>query len=281
MKMGRALACASLAAAVAAALVLLTLLPCLPGRYEVLAFPLSLMSQAVGTVGLLLVPVGLSWLVLGAPGRQRGFAIAALVTSSIVGLAVCVAGLVSGGFLLALGALASGILVVASVASRLTKSPGAPSILGRAIPLSMVVVPVAVALVLFVLSGRVSEFSRSRAIRNSAELIADIERYRNANGHYPDSLLSVWEDYLPGVIGIKEYLYEPRGDAYNLVFENVTYRIGTREIVVYNPTDDQVMTSHKNDRLRLTPDQLRLDQTRGHYAVLDAKEPHWKYYWFD
>jgi hypothetical protein len=34
------------------------------------------------------------------------------------------------------------------------------------------------------------EFSRSRAIRNSARLIADVEHYRAANGQYPASLLS-------------------------------------------------------------------------------------------
>ncbi len=125
------------------------------------------------------------------------------------------------------------------------------------------------------------EFSRSRAIRNSARLIADIEQYRAVHGRYPESLLSVWEDYVPGVIGIKEYHYEPSGDAYNLFFEQFALQFGTREFVMYNPRDQQVMTSHKMDLLQLTPQELALEQSRGHYAVHDAPHPHWKYFWFD
>jgi hypothetical protein len=50
---------------------------------------------------------------------------------------------------------------------------------------------------------------------------------------------------------------------------------------VYNPHDRQVMTSHKNDLLRLTPEGLELEHQRGHHAVHDAPHPHWKYFWFD
>ncbi|MFN2399892.1 MAG: hypothetical protein ABR543_14835 [Gemmatimonadaceae bacterium] len=71
------------------------------------------------------------------------------------------------------------------------------------------------------------------------------------------------------------------GDAYNLFFEQFTFRLGTREFVMYNPRDQQVMTSHKMDLLQLTPEELALDQTRGHNAVHDAPHPHWKYFWFD
>ena len=50
---------------------------------------------------------------------------------------------------------------------------------------------------------------------------------------------------------------------------------------MYNPRDQQAMTSHKMDRLQLTPQELALEQRRGHYAVHDAPHPHWKYFWFD
>ena len=145
----------------------------------------------------------------------------------------------------------------------------------------MVVVPIAVLLLQLVMAGPATEFSRSRAIRNSAWLIADIEQYRAEHGRYPASLLSVWEDYLPGLIGIKEYHYEASGEAYNLFFEHSNFRFGTREFVMYNPRDEQAMTSHKMDLLQLTPEELVLDRSRGHYAVHDAPHPHWKYFWFD
>lgn len=113
-------------------------------------------------------------------------------------------------------------------------------------------------------------------IRNSAALIADIEQYRVANGRYPLSIVSVHPDYKPEVIGVKRYYYEASGEAYNLLFEHHSFSLGTVEIVMHNPLDQQVMTSHALDRLQLTPAQLAPDQTRGQYAVRDTSHPHWK-----
>jgi hypothetical protein len=272
-------------AAATAAVILCTLLPFLPGRYDSLAVPLSLMAQLFGKVGLLLVPVGALWLASAhwsraAPRRQDIIAVAALIASSIVW------GIVSlGAFMesvtLGLGALVLGAYALVRARRRFRSGTGPTPATGRAAPLYLVVVPVAVALVQRALAGPVTEFSRDRAIRNSAPLIADIERYRIANGRYPRSLVSVNRDYLPRVIGIKEYRYEPRGDAYNVLFEQLTLSLGTTEIVMYNPRDEQAMTSHALDVLQLTPEQLAVDQTRGHYAVRDARRPHWKYFWFD
>jgi hypothetical protein len=50
---------------------------------------------------------------------------------------------------------------------------------------------------------------------------------------------------------------------------------------MYDPHDQQVMTSHKMDRLQLTAEELALEQSRGQYAVHDAPHQHWKYFWFD
>jgi hypothetical protein len=38
---------------------------------------------------------------------------------------------------------------------------------------------------------------------------------------------------------------------------------------------------HAIDLLHLTTEELKLEQTRGHYAVYDAPQPHWKYFRFD
>jgi hypothetical protein len=269
-----------------AGIVLGTLLPCLPGPYDRLAVPLSLMSQMVGTVGLLLVPVGAVWVASGYWSRlatkQYGIAIAALVASSLVWAAALLAALMTSGPLLALGATALGIYAVSRIVPRLrllrSQTPQPTS----AVAFYLLVVPIAVALTQSAVVAAAIDFSRNRAIRNSARLIADIERYREAQGRYPESLFSEWPDqYRPGVIGIEEYRYEPHGDAYNLVFEQLALHFGTREFVVYNPRDQQVMTAHQRDILELTPEQLALERTRGHYAVHDAGHPHWKYFWFD
>jgi len=42
-----------------------------------------------------------------------------------------------------------------------------------------------------------------------------------------------------------------------------------------------VMTSHKSDLLQLSEQELILGHSQGHYAVHDAPQPHWKYFWFD
>lgn len=271
--------------AATAGITLGTLLPFLPGRYDSLAVPLSGMTQIFGIVGLLLVPIGALWVASGYRSRlaakQYGIAIAALTVSSFVWLIVSLGALVSGGLLLGLGALAIWISVVSRVVPRLKLLKGATPRPASPVAFYMFIVPVAVALIQVAVVPPAIEFSRSRAIRNSARLIADIEQYRAANGRYPASLLSVWEDYLPGVVGIKEYHYEPHGDAYNLFFEQFARAVGTREFVMYNPRDQQVMTSHKLDRLRLTAEGLALEQTRGHYAAHDAPQLHWKYFWFD
>jgi hypothetical protein len=47
-------------------------------------------------------------------------------------------------------------------------------------------------------------------------------------------------------------------------------RFGTREFVVYNGDDEQVMTSHAADLLERAPEEIGLHPV-----------PHWKYFWFD
>lgn len=271
--------------AATAGIILGTLLPFLPGRYDSLAVPLSGTCQIFGKVGLLLVPVGALWVASGywsrLAGREYGIAIAALIASSVVWAIVSIGALVSSGVLLGLGAIALWIYVVSRILPRLRSLKSATPRPTSVVAFYLLIVPIAVALLQMAVVAPAIEFSRSRAIRNSARLIADIEQYRAANGRYPASLLSEWEDYLPGVIGIKEYQYEPSGDAYNLSFEQFALQFGTREFVMYNPLDQQVMTSHKRDLLQLTPQELALEQTRGHYAVHDSPHPHWKYFWFD
>jgi MFS family permease len=276
-----------LAIAVAtAAIVLATLLPFFPGGYDSLAAPVSGLARIFGIVGLLLVPIGAVWAAAGYSSwlamRQRGIAIAALVASSVVWALMSLLAFVFSGFLLGLGFLAFWIYVITRVVPRLKlwKSEAPRSASPAAF--YFLIVPVAVALLQMALVAPAIESSRNRAIRNSAQLIADIERYRTANGRYPESLESLWEDhYKPGLIGVEKYHYKPSGEAYDLFFEQIALNFGTREFVMYNPRDEQTMTSHKADRLVLTPQQLALEHTRGHYAVHDAPHPHWKYFWFD
>lgn len=262
-----------------ALLVFCALLPFLPGGHDPLAIPISAMALVAGVLGLVLVPSGLLLIVANrSPAlAQRRFALSllALIASSLVWGGVFLAALVQS-FLLAFAVFILWILTTLTVWTRLRTGRGA-----GALPYYLVAVPIGAALLQFTLIKSAVEYSRNRAILNSAPLIAAIEQHHSANGRYPTSLQAVHADFKPGVIGIPQYHYEARGDSYNLFFEQFTYQLGAREFVMYNPKDEHVMTSHAIDLLELTPAQLALEHTRGHNARFDTPHPHWKYFWFD
>jgi hypothetical protein len=267
-------------------LLLLTLLPFAPGRHDVLAVPISAFAQGLGLGSLLVVPVGLVWLIHGLvhrPGDPRAdrvrhrYALAVLVLLALTGAFAAMLGAQWG---LSLG-IALGI-AWATALWRVAKRSCARKTIGagpdRAMPLLCILVPGAYLLTWVQLADPVGEFARDRAIRNSAAIVADIEAYRTARGHYPPSLESVWEDYPPFVLGVDRYHYERQGEAYNLYFEQPSLELGARWFVMYNPLDEQVMTSHDYDLLRRTDE---LQYRRAFAEVEDAPQPHWKSFLFD
>ena len=263
---------------------LCTFLPFLPGSYDNLAVALSEMAHLFGILGLLLAPIGLLWLAADRSSRlvqrRHVFPLLALGASTLVWLGLYLAAVVHSGFVLACAVILLWLFLLRRTWVRFRRGAEATTS-ASVLPFYLIAVPVVVTLTQFMFVERAIEFSRNRAIHNSAPLIAAIEEYRTRNGHYPASLLAEWPDYLPRVIGINQFHYQPHGDAYNLVFEQFTYRFGTREFVVYNPRDEQVMTAHARDILGLTPSQLALERTRGHYAQHDLPQPHWKSFLFD
>jgi hypothetical protein len=268
--------------------------PFLPGRYDELAVALSTMAQVCTVAGLLLVPIGALWLFYElrkrAPGKRnlphkkRGyyFALASVITGSIVAVAVSLSAFASIGLSFGFLTLALWFGIFSRLTSKLKVLKDAEAENFNPVPLYLIFVPGVVLLFQTTLASAATEFSRNYAIANSAELINDIEAYHAAAGYYPRSLSALWHDYKPSVIGIKQFHYAPSGDAYNLFFEQPTFvfrSLGTREIVMYNKRDQHVMISHAMDILRWTPEQLAT--RRGWYAVHDASSPHWKYFWFD
>jgi membrane-bound metal-dependent hydrolase YbcI (DUF457 family) len=268
--------------AATATIILVRLLPFLPGRYDSLAVHMSLSVQALSFVGLLLVPVGIAWLAfpLWKPntGKHYPFAFIALIALWLVWLSVSLAALTSSVFL-GVALLVLGAYVTRRAMPLVRDLKSGMSRRAPALPIYMAVVPIAVAILLWPLVPRVADLSRSRAIRNAEPLIAAIDRYRDLNGRYPASLLAAHMDHSPSLIGIDQYRYEPSGDAYNIVFEQLNNRFGTREFVVYNPRDEHVMTSHALDLLEFTGEDLA--RQRGYYAVQNGPHPRWKSFLFD
>jgi hypothetical protein len=266
-----------------ALIVLVTLLPFMPGSYDPLSVPLSAMARVSGFAGLLFVPVGALWTASAywprLSERDYAFAVTALIVWSIVSGILSMAAFALVGLLLGVVTLALAAYAVFSMRRWIATLRTARPARRRAPALYVLIVPLAVFLVQQALVPRAVEFSRDRAIRNADLLIADIERHRTARGTYPSSLLSVWKDYSPSVIGIERYHYEPSGDAYNLLFEQPAADLATREFVVYNPRDEQVATGHAMDLLEYSTEQL--ERRRGYFAVHQTPHAHWTYFWFD
>ena len=274
-------------------IVLCTFYPFLPGEYDGLAVPLSAMAQTFGVVGLLLVPVGVSWLAYelqkrarrkrNLPTKARGyyFALASVVVSSMVAVAVSLVAFVSVGPSFGSLTLALWCYIVSRLVPRLKLLKKAEAENFNPAPLYLVLIPGVVLIFQIMLAASATEFSRNRAIARSAELINDIEEHHAAHGRYPSSLLALHKDYHPSVVGIEQFHYAPRGEAYNLFFERPAFmsEFGIREIVMYNKRDEHLMVSHAAWILAGAPEALEARQ--GWHSVHDSSSPHWKYFWFD
>jgi hypothetical protein len=267
--------------------------PFFPGPHDRLAVTLSMMARVLGFAGLLLVPIGLSWLIFDLIKRGRKpdsvsrtdrgyfFALAALAASLVVAAAVALAALIHTGPSLAVITLIAWAGTVRRVMPALDRIKHHASGRPNRAPLYLILVPctLVVAQVLFFESA--VESSRKRAIDGSAAFIGAIEAYRAVHGSYPRSLASVLHDYDPTVVGVERYHYESSGSTYNVFFEQLTYPLGTQEFVMYNPLDEHVMIVHNQDILESAQDQVDRERAFHGRAARDAGVRHWKYFWFD
>lgn len=253
-------------AAVAAAL-LATFLPYLPGGYDAFALALSAFGQAIGFAAPLLAMIGWGWLWFRRPSASRWIPLLAkLLLSLFTALAaICVAA-ASGPSL--------GVLLAAGLLFAIWRTRGRSFVT----PLVLIAAPLAVAAAMFTLGPAAERLARTRAMDTAAPLIRDLEAYRQRHGRYPQSLEASWQDYRPGVIGIRRYHYAAAGDAYDLIFAQPSFVFGTQVYLVYNPRGGQVFYSH--DQHILLP-RAPAGAGQGWYAVADAERPGWKLFKFD
>lgn len=260
-----------------------TFLPFVDGGYDLLAGPLAALAWTLGRVGLLLVPVGGMWLWESTRNSactrpRRWLPWVTVGTSAVISLVMMVISFASSGSLLM---AAAATVIVGMVNVRVVRgvrgAMGGPS--PRMIPAALAVVPVVILAAQTLLVGPISSSARNRGIANSAPLIAEIEDYRSRHGEYPVSLFSLYGDCKPSIIGVERYYYEPSGDAYNVIFEEPSLEFGMRRFVVYNPRDEQRVTVHELDRLRL--DGAALDADNAGYTLVEPlPQPHWKAFLF-
>ena len=141
-------------------------------------------------VALLLVPVGVLWLATryfsGLATRRRGLTLITIVVAALVWAGVSLGAWMLSGILGALLAVA-GVYVMTRTIRHLRQAPGAP-VSADTIGLYLTALPIVVVALQWAVVPAAIEFSRNRAIRNGAQLIADIERYHATNGRYPVSV---------------------------------------------------------------------------------------------
>ncbi|MDX1939805.1 MAG: hypothetical protein SFU99_04590 [Saprospiraceae bacterium] len=260
------------------------MLPFMPGAYDGLALTLSYMAQAFGILGLLLVPIGVIWLIYEVKKQAKihHFATATVVVSSFIAVVLSIVASANVGYSFGVLTFALWLYILSILIPRLKLLKNADRHSFNSLPLYLIMIPITILICQLILAAPATAFSRNQAIANSAELIHDIEQYHKVNGRYPSSLLAVWKDYYPNIMGIEKFHYAPQRAAYNLFFEQPRFlfnNFGTREFVVYNKLDEQTMISHTSWIMLLSPEQLQT--TQGWYAVHDATKPHWKYFWFD
>lgn len=275
-------------------LVLGILHPYMPGNYDKLSVALSLMIQAFGAVGLLVVPVGLVWLrhelkkrtrkTRDVPFADKGywFAIASLVAGAPVAIVVVLDGFFSAGFSVGVFTSLFWVFFVSRLLGGLKRLKTQVSNDFNPVPIYLVSIPVLVFASQLLLAAPATEFSRHRAIAASAQLIGEIEGYHDRHGRYPASLAAVHQDYHTTVVGIEKFLYAPNGKAYDLFFEQPRFafdNMGTREFVVFNKLNEHLIPSHAAWILDWSPEQLAA--TQGWYAVHESSSANWKYFWFD
>ena len=204
--------------------------PFFPGQYDSLAMPLSITAQVGVAIGLLLVPIGILWLTyelrkqaqrkrnLTANPRRYYFTLVSSIAFSIIAIAISLVSFATVGFSLAI----ISIIVWAIIFSKLLPNLKSMKDVERdnfcPAPIYFVFVPVVSILLQLVLGTPITNFSRDYAIANSSEYISDIEQYHAQYGNYPSSLLAMWKDYYPNVVGVEKFHYTPSDNAYNLFF---------------------------------------------------------------
>lgn len=256
-----------------------TFLPFASGGYDPLAEPVADLAWMLGRGGLLLVPVSALWL-----RQYRRRPPPSHVPTWLTRLTIGVCALVSLVLILvaySFGALfAASTGVVAGLTTRwLIRRLCAPGRRPARAALLMAVGPLAAVIAQSTLLDSVAEHARRRGMANSAPLIAEIEQYRERHGRYPDSILALYGDVKPAIMGVERYHYEPSGESYNLLFEEPALAFGLRHFLVYNPRDAQRVTVHETDRLRLDDAGLDADNA-GYTLVQPLRERHWKRFTF-
>lgn len=273
-------------------LLLCIVLPFLPRDFDTLATPISLTVQTFSIIGLITCFPAFFWLYNSIKNRnkamdtlilskQKKFAKIYVYTFFVAFFPIVLMTILtlslSFGISLLIGLIISAKFTLKRIAFSKQMTP--PTLL---LPLFLSLLPILLLAFQLAVDKPLTDWSRNKAMANSKVLIDEIESWKTKYGKYPPTLNAVHKDYSAGIRGIEKYHYANDNTTYNLYFEQPKFlldQFGTREFVVYNPSDNHLMISHASWNARWEPEQLRM--TQGWYASGNAGHTHWKYFWFD
>lgn len=274
------------------ALFLCIVAPFLPGDYDAVAIHISLVTQTLSVIGIITsIPAAL-WLYHSLKNRnaewnnlildkQKKFARIYIYSVLIIFLPIVLMTTLTMSFSMGI-LLFITVLILSILTLRKISQSNSDKISTFHIPLFLTLLPILLLLFQKTVDKPITDWCRNRAIENSKEIIAEIEKHKIQYGNYPLTMNAVHRDYNVGIIGIEKYHYTYDDTTYNLYFEQPRFlldQFGTREFVVYNPKDKHLMISHASWNARWNSQQIQT--TQGWYATGNTGQPHWKYFWFD
>jgi len=269
---------------------ILSVYPFLPGEHDPLAVPIATSVQIITGAGLLTSIPAIIWLVAvihyryssqnRSTKRVTGFSIFYCWTVFLIFLPALL--LIGLGVSLVLGVVWFSFLVIILLLVLRQVVNFEQELSQVSIPMFLTLLPILTLACHILISKPLTERCRLNAMRNSEQLIEEIEQFYQATGAYPLTLNGLNRDFKTGIRGIEKYYYTYDADTYHLYFEQPRFfldQFGTREMVVYNPHNKHVILSHASWNIHFSPSQRANRQ--GWYVSFDTAVPHWKYFWFD
>lgn len=226
--------------------------PFLPGQTNSFAQGISQFAQTIGYLGMPFVPFAFVWLIIEIRNKNdqqlnrwtNGYYLSWLtLVPVLVFMPFQIMRSILNGEPFSVLPFVMIIAIVAFVIYRIQKLKTKTIYKFNPAPLYIVLIPLMALFTSRFAVEKAAALTREKAIVKAEPLIAAIEKYKEENGEYPETLESLKEKYIQeipklNIMGARAYHYEKRNSAFQLTFERLWHWNAT-EIVVYNTLGQQ------------------------------------------
>ena len=232
--------------------ILAILLPFLPGPSTKFSLGLSILVQTFGFFGLILIPVGIVWLI----GRKKAlektnqlfwkpgyyFALGISIFSFALLLLVTLGLFMTNDFRAGMMMILLGTIGLNMAYRGLRKMKSQHTMSHQWLPIYAIVIPVVSFFIRTQVELPMSGISRGIAITQGQLIIEALEKYKIAEGQYPETIKSLEGKYFEkippsSILGISGFHYYKVGDEFTLSFSQWLDMGSLEEIVLYEKKD--------------------------------------------